>query len=426
VPDYSAEVVASLVRGLGAFIRVAQTQKLTPELRPLRSFRSQALARHSDALFAALEDEDFRVALQEWLGDGQVPLGKEDVTVLRIAAERPDGWEEKLAPGPGPSRRPKRPDPGAEVSRLEARLAREQDKVRAARAEARRMRDTARRREETDARTIEELRAELTEASAELRTARSAAIRAVSDADRRAAAAERAARKAARAAEKAGEEAEEDTRRLRGVRRELTEAQRTVARLEGEADRLRSEVARLEARVEALLDAPAEGGEVPRPRSRTRAARPSTVRRAPLKVPKGRMQDDPQTLLEWLAAPGVRLLVDGYNVTKSEGGYGELSLERQRERLIDEVRRLVAGAGVRAVIVFDGSEVTPGVARRMHGPVAVEYSRPNETADDHLIALLEGSEGAAILVTSDRELQDRAAALGATVATSAQLLALIR
>ena len=78
------------------------------------------------------------------------------------------------------------------------------------------------------------------------------------------------------------------------------------------------------------------------------------------------------------------------------------------------------------MIVFDGSEVAPGAARRMRGGVVVEYSKPSESADDHIVALLEATEGAAILTTNDRDLQDRAAALGATIATSNQLLALIR
>jgi predicted RNA-binding protein with PIN domain len=138
------------------------------------------------------------------------------------------------------------------------------------------------------------------------------------------------------------------------------------------------------------------------------------------------MPEDPQTLAEWLAAPDVRLVVDGYNVTKAEGGYGDLPLERQRERLIDEVRSLVARGGVPTVIVFDGSEVMPGAARRMRGGVVVEYSKPSESADDHIIALLEATEGPTIVTTNDRDLQDRAAALGATIATSDQLLALIR
>src|SRR5918995_1313581 len=357
VPDYSEDVVASLVRGVGAFIRVAQTQKLTPSLRRLRSFRPQTLARHKNALLRALEDEELRSSLLEWLDDGQVPLNRDDVATLRIAAERPEGWEEKLAPvaggeAPGelagvPAGVPEEP---ADFRRLEARVAREHDKVRAARAEARRAKEVARRREEADARTIEELRAQLREASARLEAARAESTEAMGDAERRVAAAERAARKAARAAEKAAAQADNDRKRLREANKELGKTQRLVAGLEAEIDRLQTEVRRLARLLEA--------------RPATEPQRPVRTR-LPLAVPKGRMPEDPQTLAEWLAAPGVRLFVDGYNVTKAEGGYGELPLERQRERLIDEVRTLVARGGVPTVIVFDGSEVMPGAARRM-------------------------------------------------------------
>jgi hypothetical protein len=59
--------------------------------------------------------------------------------------------------------------------------------------------------------------------------------------------------------------------------------------------------------------------------------------------------------------------------------------------------------------------------------VTVEYSRPDELADDHLIALLETERpGPAVLVSNDRALQQKAAGAGATIASSEQLLALIR
>ncbi len=57
----------------------------------------------------------------------------------------------------------------------------------------------------------------------------------------------------------------------------------------------------------------------------------------------------------------------------------------------------------------------------------VEYSRADETADDHLVSLLERWPNVpVILVTSDRELQERAAARGATIASSGQFLRMMR
>jgi predicted RNA-binding protein with PIN domain len=419
--DYSEDAAAALVRGLGAFIRVAQTQKLTPALRRLRSFRPQTLLRHRGALLTALEDEDLRASLLEWLDDGQVPLSKEDAAVLRTAAARPEGWRGELAPAP--SEEPDRPDPGADIRRLEARLAREHDKVRAARSETRNAKEASRRQEEAAARKIEELRGQVAAIGAELEEARAESSRAVRAAEQRVAAAERAVRKASRAEEKAEEQAEGDRKRFRDVSKELGKAKRLGAELETEVGRLRADADRLRDEADRLR---AEVGRLSSERQGVVEPRPGQRKRGPLPVPKGRMPEDPQTLAEWLATPGVRLLVDGYNVTKAEGGYGDLPLERQRERLIDEVRTLVARVGVPTVIVFDGSEVMPGAARRMHGGVAVEYSKPDESADDHIIALVDATEGATVVTTNDRDLQNRAAALGATVATSDQLLALIR
>ena len=102
-------------------------------------------------------------------------------------------------------------------------------------------------------------------------------------------------------------------------------------------------------------------------------------------------------------------------------------LAAQRERLVDLVAGLARRTSVKAVVVFDGSEGGPPAIRRSRGPVKIEYSLPSETADDHLVALLDHLPAEpVVVVTSDRELQHRVAAKGATVATSPQLLGLIR
>jgi predicted RNA-binding protein with PIN domain len=123
----------------------------------------------------------------------------------------------------------------------------------------------------------------------------------------------------------------------------------------------------------------------------------------------------------------VRLLVDGYNVAKQDGAFKALSGEDQRARTVDEVTRLVRRHGVEATVVFDGADVAPGTSRRRRGPVKVEYSRPPENGDDHLVALLASWPAAPVVVaTSDKELQERCRALGSTIATSEQLLAAVR
>jgi predicted RNA-binding protein with PIN domain len=149
--------------------------------------------------------------------------------------------------------------------------------------------------------------------------------------------------------------------------------------------------------------------------------------RTQLPVPKGRYEDDPETLSEWLDVPTVLLVIDGYNVTKAEGGFGDLSLEKQRERLIDEAMKLARRKKVKGHIVFDGAEIEGGGHRRPRGPLSVEYSKAGEIADNHIVALVESLPPVpVVVVTNDRELQDRVTTLGATAATSQQLLALLR
>nr|MBA3350126.1 NYN domain-containing protein [Actinomycetota bacterium] len=180
-------------------------------------------------------------------------------------------------------------------------------------------------------------------------------------------------------------------------------------------------------RLEAELQAARSGT----PRAKKTTSRPHTpqapARRIPLLVPKGRFEDDPDTLSEWLSAPGVMLLVDGYNVTKAEGGFGELALELQRDRLVEGVSALQLKTKAGATIVFDGSIVPPGIGRPRKRRVKVVYSSQDETADDHIVALLEELPPLPVVVaTNDKELRGRVRGLGATVATSGQLLALLR
>jgi predicted RNA-binding protein with PIN domain len=114
-------------------------------------------------------------------------------------------------------------------------------------------------------------------------------------------------------------------------------------------------------------------------------------------------------------------------VSKAEGGFGDLTLETQRRRLLQEVGKVARRHEVEATVIFDGSHIAPGTSRRHRGPVQVEYSRAGEIADDHLIAKLEGLPKYPVIVaTNDKELQGRAARLGATIATSNQLLGLLR
>jgi predicted RNA-binding protein with PIN domain len=406
--ELPADVAAQVVRLVGQFLRVTPPRSLPPAVRALRGFRPQALQKRRAAVLKALEDDDLRAGILEWLDDGGTPLSPEEADILRIAAERPDDWIDQLA-GISTMAEPETAAHPESDPELAARLGRAEDRARKARAEARKAKEAARHESDALRSEVASLRALVAELESALEAARAdadAARRSASDADADAA---RVMRRARRDTESARADADEARKRARTLEREGGRSREHVRALEEESESLRTALEAARRKVREPVEAP------PKPRRRT-----------PLPVPKGRLPEDPQTLYEWLSADGVRLLVDGYNVTKSEGGFGELSLEGQRERLIDEVSKLVARQRVATTIVFDGSEVGPGAGRRLRGQVRVEYSLPGEIADDHLVALLSTGTEATILVTSDRDLQGRAEALGATIASSTQLLELIR
>ncbi|MEV4759161.1 NYN domain-containing protein [Micromonospora sp. NPDC049559] len=120
---------------------------------------------------------------------------------------------------------------------------------------------------------------------------------------------------------------------------------------------------------------------------------------------RARDTDDPARLDELLALPRAHLLVDGYNVTKR--GFGEMSLEQQRKRLITGLGGIAAQTGDEVTVVFDGAERVHGLPPAPRG-VRVLFSRKGETADD-LIRRLVRAEPAGrplVVVSSDREVAD--------------------
>lgn len=398
---FPTEVENRIVRALGAYLRATPPRELPVSVRRFGSFASKALMPHRAALMAALDDAALRARIVRWLDDGKTPLKRSEADLLRAVTERKDGWNEAVS---GERRTPRRP---AQTSHADAdRLEREREKTRKARDDLQRVKGDAEAAQK-------ELEARLTERE-----------RAVTDLQRRLKDAESAAASAARNLERAERAAERDRRKH----------ERDLEKLRAEKDKLRDEtrIAKREAR-DLLASVRRLEREVAAAKTSRSAAKRSAprapARRVPLAVPKGRFADAEETLEEWLGTPRVHLLVDGYNVTKAKGGFGDLRLESQRERLIDEVGRLARKKAIPATIVFDGAELPAGSVRRSskRSAVAIEYSRPPEVGDDHLVAKLASLPGdPVVVVTNDRELQGRVRALGATIATSDQLLRLIR
>ncbi|HUR51101.1 MAG TPA: NYN domain-containing protein [Mycobacteriales bacterium] len=140
---------------------------------------------------------------------------------------------------------------------------------------------------------------------------------------------------------------------------------------------------------------------------------------------QGRAVDDPARLDALLAVPTTHLLVDGYNVTK--GGYGGLTLEAQRTRLLAGLGGLAARTGAEVTVVFDGAEGTMVTALKAPRGVRMLFSRGGETADEVLrrLARHEPVGRPVVVVSSDREVADGVTDAGATAVPSLALLRLL-
>jgi predicted RNA-binding protein with PIN domain len=131
--------------------------------------------------------------------------------------------------------------------------------------------------------------------------------------------------------------------------------------------------------------------------------------------------DDPIRLDQLLVLPKAHLVVDGYNVTKR--GFGEMSLEQQRRRLIAGLGGLAAQTRAEVTVVFDGAERVLGLPPAPRG-VRVLFSRKGETADELIRRLVraEPSGRPVIVVSSDREVADGVRRHGAYPLVSDALL----
>ena len=216
-------------------------------------------------------------------------------------------------------------------------------------------------------------------------------------------------------AETARSRAEETVARLE---RELRQVRGQLAKLEGEAgeQRRQTRTAREEVTVrtklllETLSDAaaglrrelalPAVTGS---PGDRVEAELAEEGTREPTST--GSLEPGSPALLEqYLALPRPRLLVDGYNVTKTT--WPTLSLEAQRTRLLTLLAPLVARTSAETTVVFDAadSEARPVVSSPRG--VKVLFSPAGVIADDVLRDLVdaEPSGRVVVVVTDDREL----------------------
>jgi len=132
--------------------------------------------------------------------------------------------------------------------------------------------------------------------------------------------------------------------------------------------------------------------------------------------------DDPAVLEQLLALPRVHLVVDGYNVTKS--GYGGLPLEQQRSRLLAGLAALAARTRAEVTCVFDGTTVGVPVVSTPPRGVRVLFSAEGQTADELIDRLVRAEPPGrpVVVVSTDREVADRAVTAGARAVPSLALL----
>jgi predicted RNA-binding protein with PIN domain len=119
----------------------------------------------------------------------------------------------------------------------------------------------------------------------------------------------------------------------------------------------------------------------------------------------------------------VHIVIDGYNLIRQSPTLSSIehrSLEEGREALL---QRLVSYKKVRhhpVTVVFDGADTDHSAeARRQWKGIHVLFSRPGELADSVIKRMVTQERERAVVVTSDREIADFAAELGAATMDSA-------
>ncbi len=401
--------------------------RLPPALRRVAGFAPQRRARlGGSAIAAALEaDDEFRervgtqvaartsydAAALSALGSGDEGIDPAEVAAAAWLV-RPEGWEEVLHAVADRLR--ERPDAvereAAEVTRLRDKLADAEQAVRDLRARNRAQ--------------VDEYKAENASLRRKLGESR---------------AAERAARAALEEQQRAVEEArgsaatqaasqDKELRRLRAQLAQL-EAEASADRRAARSDR---DEASLRARLllDTVIDAasglrrelalPSVEG-APGDRVEADLARAGEARAG---VPAA-ASSSPALLERVLGMPRARLIVDGYNVSKT--AWPSSPLEAQRIRLLGGLAPLVARLGVETTVVFDAAAATARTVAQAPRGVKVVFSPEGVIADDVIRDLVaaEPPGRVVVVVSSDREVATDVARAGARSHSADALIGLL-
>jgi predicted RNA-binding protein with PIN domain len=397
--------------------------KLPAPLRKVADFAPARRARlGAKAMTAALEsDVEFRerVAVQVSGGlpqpvDDVMDLSSGDSPVNAAALAwlvRPEGWEDLLDAALAVLAERPAPRDDAQADRLRQQAEAAERLVRELRT---------RHREE-----VAGLKADNATLRRKLGETRSALREALSAADE----AGRAADQLRGQADSAAATADKEVRQLRARVARLEDE----ARAERRAGRTEREESSLRARLllDSVIDAatglrrelalpPASGA----PGDRVEASLASEGTRQPTSA--GSLPPTSAALLEqYLALPRARLIVDGYNVSKS--AWPASSLEAQRTRLLGGLAPVVARTRVEATVVFDAASSAARPVVTTPRGVKVVFS-PEGVIADSVIAELVAAEPegrVVIVVSSDQEVARDATAAGARSMAAESLVGLL-
>lgn len=380
----------------GAVRRIA---RFAPQRRAKLGGTAIAAQLASDALFrqrVAVRAVARAGDLGEAVRDGAHPAAADPVEVAALAyLARPEGWTELVGSA----------NDAVQAAAADQAVAEE---LRRAQAEADRSRaaaDAAR----TETERLRERAASLAAEAGDLREQVRQLTKAVRDTEEQQ---RRTAQLLATEKGRLARATSEHEAELRRLRTRLTEAERE---LEGSRHIEREGRAIDDARLWLLLETIGQAAQGLRrelaleptdklPADFVAAASAETAAGA-AERPRALDADDPARLDQLLALPKAHLVIDGYNVTKR--GYGEISLEQQRKRLVSGLGGLAAQTGAEVTVAFDGAERVVGLPPNPRG-VRVLFSKKRETADE-LIRRLVRAEPAGrpvVVISSDKEVAD--------------------
>jgi hypothetical protein len=120
----------------------------------------------------------------------------------------------------------------------------------------------------------------------------------------------------------------------------------------------------------------------------------------------------------------MHILIDGYNLLhagRSRGALGADDLQRERDRLIDEVSSYRQSRPCEITVIFDGwkeGEVTERKERRKG--IGLVFSKLGEKADEVIKRLVREKGAGVVVVTSDRDIAGFVEKRGATAVSSEQ------